>query len=1000
MGYRASDATASRGTEGRRLWWYHAICLLAVVGYLAAGIAGLTTLLERWREARFQQRGVTFGLPARKPGAAVDPWGINVSLEQYRDEQALERSLDLVVEAGFRWVRQRFPWAEIEPEPGGYRWERWDRLVRQCQSRGLRIIAVIDTSPQWARRGEDATNPLAPPHDDGDLAGFTQSLAQRYGRIIDHYQIWDEPNIYPHWGERDPDPAAYASLARKARERILDADPGAQIIAAGLAPTTEMEGRNLSDLFYLRELYGAGGRELFDVIAAKPYGFWSGPEDRAVDNGILNFSRVVALREEMVRNGDSEKPLWAVAWGWSALPADWKGRPSPWGNDEPERQYERDVQAIARARAEWPWLGLLCYASWQPAADADDPIWGLALLDREGKPGPLFERFRALAREPQVLYPGSHELAVETDGGLPVEIRFWGNRLDLLGPGRWRLITLDGESVGRELATNREEPVLAVRGLELDEHRLSLRVEGPAMALGVVVSRERPALLPAWVALAASIVAVAATCLVWRMLKPYPWRIWFAAAVQLYNSLSPWVALAVGAAVLAALVGLTSFAASLAAVAVLGALIVARPDVGLAMTVFLVPLAPLNKRFGPASFSYLEIVTLLTVAAVLLRVVRDGLDRRGRLRSLADLLRWVRTSLREMDAFDAGWILLVGAALVSLLASEVLRVSLRELRVVVLQAVFVYWLLRRGRLDQAGILRLVDIVALSAVAISLQGLYQYGWTEHVIAAEGVRRIRGVYGSPNNLALVLGRVLPVMLAMVLAGPAGWRRCAYALGAVPVALCLFLTFSRGAWLLGVPAAMLALALLAGRRARLVVLGILGVGALGTLPFLGTARLLSFFSGQGTALLRLKLWEASWDMVRDHPLWGVGLDNFLYQYGRYIRPEAMSEPYLSHPHNVVLDFWLRLGLPGLLAFMWLVVCFASRALRLWRRQADGPLRAVTIGLVAAVADMLAHGLIDSAFFVVELAALFALFLGLVRCMERLRQADARPDDRPGTL
>ena len=50
MGYRASEATGSRRSEGRRFWWHHAICLLAVVAYLAAGITGLTTLLERWRE--------------------------------------------------------------------------------------------------------------------------------------------------------------------------------------------------------------------------------------------------------------------------------------------------------------------------------------------------------------------------------------------------------------------------------------------------------------------------------------------------------------------------------------------------------------------------------------------------------------------------------------------------------------------------------------------------------------------------------------------------------------------------------------------------------------------------------------------------------------------------------------------------------------------------------------------------------------------------------------
>ena len=56
----------------------------------------------------------------------------------------------------------------------------------------------------------------------------------------------------------------------------------------------------------------------------------------------------------------------------------------------------------------------------------------------------------------------------------------------------------------------------------------------------------------------------------------------------------------------------------------------------------------------------------------------------------------------------------------------------------------------------------------------------------------------------------------------------------------------------------------------------------------------------------------------MIHDHPITGLGLDQFLYAYrGRYILPDAWQEPNLSHPHNILLDFWVRLGIFGVLLF-----------------------------------------------------------------------------------
>ena len=116
----------------------------------------------------------------------------------------------------------------------------------------------------------------------------------------------------------------------------------------------------------------------------------------------------------------------------------------------------------------------------------------------------------------------------------------------------------------------------------------------------------------------------------------------------------------------------------------------------------------------------------------------------------------------------------------------------------------------------------------------------------------------------------------------------------------------------------------------------------------------------------------------MIRDHPWFGVGLDNFLYAYrGRYILDAAWQEPNLSHPHNVILDFATRLGLLGLVAGGWLI-WEAGRATLGAIRRADATWLPVAAGIGGLLAAMLAHGLVDHSFFLVDLAFVFFLALG----------------------
>ena len=272
--------------------------------------------------------------PLAKPAAAAFPVrsdfsglaGINLDASELAPDH-LARTLADTEARGIRWVRFTLPWDAIEPARGQFDWAAWDAVFAElARHPALTPVVVLNGAPAWARAEADAGNPQAPPHERADFGAFAAAVAQRYGDRLRYYQVWHEPNIAPHWGAADVDPAGYLGLLREAAVQIRAADPDAQIVLAALAPTTESGGANLSDIAFLDALYGLGARAWFDIAAAQPYGF-SEPPDAAADAGRLNFGRVELLRQVMARHGDDKTPLWATAFGWNALPA----AASPWG---------------------------------------------------------------------------------------------------------------------------------------------------------------------------------------------------------------------------------------------------------------------------------------------------------------------------------------------------------------------------------------------------------------------------------------------------------------------------------------------------------------------------------------------------------------------------------------------------------------------------------------------------------------------------------------------
>ena len=464
-------------------------------------MAALATCVVVWLVLAAGALGVSVGLPRLGGSAApkaplepprtipntdVNPYGANFFLEWEPETWKVEKTLQMAREAGIGWVKQQFPWEDIQLAPGkdGFwderlnksTWEKYDRIVDLARKYDLEVIARLDRPPKWTRL--DNRTPQAPPDRFEDYGDFVYAFVSHFKGRVKYYQIWNEPNVYPEWGEQSPDPEGYVRLLRIAYARAREADPNVWILSAPLAQTLESSERNLTDLEYLERMYQAGAKDCFDILFANAYGF-AFPPDAPPRPDQLNFSRVLLLRQIMERYGDANKAVWFNEFGWNAAPEDFPPEKLPWARVSEQLQASYTVQAIQKARAEWPWAGVFNIWYFRQAGNhpPDRPEYYFRMVDPGFTPRPIYHAVKKATADIGVAGPGFHEetnpaavfsgawkaerqtrasggaVLVSNNAGDSVTITFVGTRVELLvetGPTAGTLyVTLDGREANR-----------------------------------------------------------------------------------------------------------------------------------------------------------------------------------------------------------------------------------------------------------------------------------------------------------------------------------------------------------------------------------------------------------------------------------------------------------------------------------------------------------------------------------------------------------------------
>lgn len=396
---------------------------MATLALAAVGCESLTSLRD---PGELRNRALAALTPLLAPALdtadlapTTGPWasgyGVNTFLEQEVDEAKLRRTLQLARDAGFTWIRQEFPWRDIEQSAKGDYWDhkwnqdawaKYDRIVALAQEYGLKIIARLDAPPDWSR--QDNSLFYRPPDNYEDFGDYVATLASRYKGKVQYFQIWNEPNIFPEWGNQPVKASEYTSLLQIAYRRAKQASPTCVVIAAALAPTIAHEPLNRSDVLYLQEMYDAGARGSFDVLSTMAYGLISGADDRRADPWRdVNFSRPMLLRQVMVRNGDAARSIWISELGWNVLPPDFPEEPR-YGRVNDQQQARYTVRGLQRIRQEWPWVGVVNVwylrqpGNWQPSQQE----YYFRMLDPDFTAHPVYEAVAAFIRGATTLERG------------------------------------------------------------------------------------------------------------------------------------------------------------------------------------------------------------------------------------------------------------------------------------------------------------------------------------------------------------------------------------------------------------------------------------------------------------------------------------------------------------------------------------------------------------------------------------------------------------------
>ncbi len=338
--------------------------------------------------------------------------------------------------AGVRTDRFELGWRFLEPQRGTFKWDASDDLIGKLASHGIRPAPFVWGSPKWMM-----SKPSIPPVDSAAheerWRTFLKRLVARYGPggnywangfrqrygagvtplPIQHWQIWNEPNLTKFFNPGGTDEQTiqkYARLLEISHAAIKSTSSKAQVVLAGNPGYPPSGG--LKAWEFLDRLYRTPGAAAnFEVAAIHPYA-------STIDTMRFELQR---FRGVMGNHGDLATPLWITEFGWGSAPPDRFGINK--GAAGQERMLKGAFQLALASRKPWNLQRMYWFLWRDPGANSDFAhrcsfCGSAGLLKHSRDPKLAFAAFRGFSAEkraPQATITGGPKSGAFTKNANP-----------------------------------------------------------------------------------------------------------------------------------------------------------------------------------------------------------------------------------------------------------------------------------------------------------------------------------------------------------------------------------------------------------------------------------------------------------------------------------------------------------------------------------------------------------------------------------------------------
>ena len=229
-------------------------------------------------------------------------------LRGYEDHDERRRALTRLAAGGLEWIRVDLPWRRLQrsgPDRfNGKLMARTEKIVRMARARGIKVLGTFYGSPSWAR--PDGLE-VGPPANVDDYGRAIRRMAHRFRGRISAWEIWNEPNHPDYW---DGSVGDYAELLEAAYPKVKAGDPNAKVVSGGTS---------FNDYHYVRQLYEAGAKGSFDVLATNAYlAPADAPPEKADDGNVWTIKAVRRVRAVQRDFADRRTKIWFTEFGWSS----------------------------------------------------------------------------------------------------------------------------------------------------------------------------------------------------------------------------------------------------------------------------------------------------------------------------------------------------------------------------------------------------------------------------------------------------------------------------------------------------------------------------------------------------------------------------------------------------------------------------------------------------------------------------------------------------------